>query len=401
MKRVLSLFSGCGGMDLGFEGGFSVFKKSINLSIHKNFIEKELNDKFYQLKPTGFETVFANDILNSAHSAWVNYFGKKHLNAEKIFIKDSIVHLLEQYKSGIFEFPESIDIVTGGFPCQDFSVSGKRNGFISHKNHLGSLMSVPNEINRGSLYLLMKDVISITRPKMFIAENVKGLTSLGDAKEIIQNDFRAIDMGYLLLDAKVLNAKYYGVSQNRERVIFIGLSRRYLKKHVIKDLEKYGHQSTFNPYPPATHGSKNCPFVVLRDILADLTEPEYSQDSSHMAYSKAKYYGKVQGGMEINLDSQGPTIRAEHHGNIEYRRLSLEHGGNNIIELESGLKERRLSVRECARIQSFPDDYEFVFKNDSFKLNASDGYRVVGNAVPPLMAFSIATHLSKIWQDLF
>ena len=71
-----------------------------------------------------------------------------------------------------------------------------------------------------------------------------------------------------------------------------------------------------------------------------------------------------QGQSEINLNSIGPTIRSEHHGNIEYRRLSEEHGGTHTEELKAGLKERRLTIRECARIQTFPDDYEFILASE-------------------------------------
>ena len=67
-----------------------------------------------------------------------------------------------------------------------------------------------------------------------------------------------------------------------------------------------------------------------------------------------------QGQQEVRLDGIGPTIRSEHHGNIEFRRLSKAHGGKHDEELKKRLKERRLSVRECARIQTFPDDYEFI-----------------------------------------
>lgn len=100
------------------------------------------------------------------------------------------------------------------------------------------------------------------------------------------------------------------------------------------------------------------------------------------------------------MNGQAPTIRAEHHGNIEFRRLSQENGGTNLAEFH--LPQRRLTVRECALIQSFPPDYEFVFnhgKNNS--LSASSAYKIIGNAVPPLLGFAIGKHLSEIWDELF
>ena len=99
----------------------------------------------------------------------------------------------------------------------------------------------------------------------------------------------------------------------------------------------------------------------------------------------------------------GPTIRSEHHGNIEYRRLSAEHGGNHVEELSKGLRERRLSVRECARIQTFPDDYQFILpKTDSnVSVSSSDAYKIIGNAVPCVLAYNIAKTIESKWSLYF
>ena len=388
-------------MDLGIEGGFSTHRTAINQKTHGAYIKGKASENFVTLKKTSFETVFSNDILKFAQSAWVNFFQHRNPKAKDIYHKESIVELVDKYRKGEFKFPNGIDLVTGGFPCQDFSVAGKRKGFNSHKDHNGRIYDEPTEATRGKLYLWMRDVIEITKPKMFIAENVKGLVSLGQVKEIIEYDFSNIDQGYFVLPAKVLNAKDYGVAQNRERVIFIGLSRRHTNISVLLDLEEKGEESKFYPYPPKTHGLKGCPYSTLSDVFEGLCEPDLSLDNAQQSYSKAKYYGKVQGGAEINLDGQGPTIRAEHHGNIEFRRLSQEHGGRYNSELKAGLQERRLSVRECARIQSFPDEYEFVFKNAEYKVNASEAYKIIGNAIPPLLGYAISTHLESIWEKLF
>lgn len=131
-----------------------------------------------------------------------------------------LVKLHKENKINIF--PQNIDVVTGGFPCQDFSISGKRKGFNSDKSHNGKVLKdEPSVESRGQLYMWMREVISIVQPKVFIAENVKGLTNLADAKEIIENDFSTIcDGGYLVIPARVLLAAEYGVPQSRERVIF-------------------------------------------------------------------------------------------------------------------------------------------------------------------------------------
>ena len=110
---------------------------------------------------------------------------------------------------------------------------------------------------------------------------------------------------------------------------------------------------------------------------------------SQKKYSKAKYMGKhCQGQIEVKMDGVAPTIRSEHHGNIEFRRLSKEHGGKHEEELLNHLQERRLTIRECARIQTFPDDYQFILK-------------IIGNAVPCIMAYNIAKNLEQKWNIYF
>lgn len=412
--NVLSLFSGCGGMDLGFEGGFSVLKSSVNEILNPNFIEKYLENGFVQLRKTRFKTVFANDILPDARNAWVNFFTKRGHNAEN-FSQESIVDLVKMFKNGTSVFPDDVDIVTGGFPCQDFSLAGKRKGFNSHKNHKGEIINGKNASveTRGQLYMWMKEVIEITQPKIFVAENVKGLVNLGDVKSIIQSDFSSANgNGYIVLDPQVLHSADYGVPQSRERVIFIGIKKSALTQIALDELQKDIISEKYYPYPKPTHaysnvGEKLKPFVKLNEIFKDLKEPENSSDLSQKAYSKAKFMGKhCQGQTEIKLSNISPTIRAEHHGNIEFRRLSKENGGLHDEELKKGLRERRLTVRECALIQTFPPDYEFVIENKngrkgSFLVSPSQAYKIIGNAVPPLLAYNLATRIEEVWDLYF
>lgn len=412
--NVLSLFSGCGGMDLGFEGGFSVLKSSINEVLSPNFIDKKFIDGFVQLKKTRFKTVFANDILNDARNAWVNHFLKKGRDAD-VFYTQSIVDLVKLHQGGIDVFPDNIDVVTGGFPCQDFSVAGKRNGFNSHKNHNGKLINEvnPTDETRGQLYMWMKQVIEITKPKIFIAENVKGLVNLENVKEIIQSDFSSAgENGYIVLNPRVLHSANYGVPQSRERVIFIGIKKAALSKSALEELKKEIISDNYNPYPKPTHsytakGENLKKFVELKEVFKLLKEPEYTSDLSQKFYSKAKYMGAhCQGQTEIKPSGIGPTIRAEHHGNIEFRRLSKENGGKIDCELSEGLIERRLTPRECALIQTFPPDYEFVIENKngrkgSFLVSPSQAYKIIGNAVPPLLAYNLAKRIEAIWDLYF
>ena len=212
--NVLSLFSGCGGMDIGFEGGFTCYKRSINSNIHPDWVDSVLNEYIVTVKKTGFHTVFANDIKPAAKAAWVSYFCKRIDNAKEIYHIGSIVDLVKRAKEGESIFPNNIDVVTGGFPCQDFSVSGKRMGFNSQKSHNGGNLThdEPSIENRGQLYMWMRDVVTLTKPSLFIAENVKGLADFENVKEIIEQDFaEAANGGYLVIPARVLRAADYGV----------------------------------------------------------------------------------------------------------------------------------------------------------------------------------------------
>ena len=166
---------------------------------------------------------------------------------------------------------------------------------------------------------------------------------------------------------------------------------------------------TYDPYPPRTHSfttddASLYPPVTCCEAFNGLLEPNETNDPSQKKYSKAKYMGKhCQGQTEIKLDSIGPTIRSEHHGNIEYRRLAAEHGGSHTEELMAGLHERRLTVRECARIQTFPDDYQFIIpkRGDVCGVSSSDAYKIIGNAVPCVLAYNIAKHISEKWSVYF
>ncbi|MBS5945055.1 MAG: DNA (cytosine-5-)-methyltransferase [Peptoniphilus harei] len=410
-KRVLSLFSGAGGMDIGLEGGFNCHVRSINTDVNPDWI-KENRGEWVTVSDTGFETVFANDIRPDAKAAWVSYFENRLPNANDIYRLESIVDLVKRHNAGEEIFPKEIDIVTGGFPCQDFSVAGKRQGFNSSKSHDGKTeldSDEPTIENRGQLYIWMREVISITKPKLFIAENVKGLISLDDVKEIMERDFAsAAGSGYLVVPAKVLQAANYGVPQSRERIIFFGFRKDALNKEALDSLKNINQNPQYDPYPIPTHNfnvnnEKLAEFVKSKEVLVDLAEPDDAEDLAQTKYSKAKYMPKGQGNIEINLESISPTIRSEHHGNIEFRRLSKENGGKNIDELEKGLKERRLTVRECARLQTFPDDYKFILdKTDTnVALSASNAYKIIGNAVPCILAYNIAQSIKNKWDLYF
>jgi DNA (cytosine-5)-methyltransferase 1 len=387
-------------------------RRSINTTIHPDWIECD-NGEWVTVKKTGFHTVFANDIRIDAKAAWTSYFSEIVNNSESIYHIDSIVDLVKRAKAGEKVFPDNVDVVTGGFPCQDFSVAGKRNGFNSHRSHNGKALEAdePSIESRGQLYMWMRDVITITKPLIFIAENVKGLISLNDVKNIIEKDFaKAADGGYLVIPAKVLHAADYGVPQSRERVIFYGFKKSALTLDATKALSCKIIPAEFDPYPQPTHAytttnNDNLSLPVsCMEAFSGLLEPNKTKDPSQKKYSKAKYMGRhCQGQTEINLNSIAPTIRSEHHGNIEYRRLSTEHGGKHRDELANGLTERRLSVRECARLQTFPDNYQFIIpkQENNIPVSASDAYKIIGNAVPCVLAYNIAMRIAENWDKYF
>lgn len=408
-RRVLSLFSGCGGLDIGFEGDFRCLRRSINETLHPDWLV-DRQGIWGKTAATGFETVFANDIRPDAYAAWTGYFRHKYPDAEERYRLASIVELVKRARLGEQIFPEHIQVVTGGFPCQDFSVSGKRLGLSSDKSHTGGRRQIdePTIESRGQLYMWMREVISLTRPAVFIAENVKGLVSLENVKAIIEHDFAdAADCGYTVLPARVLQAADFGVPQSRERLFFFGFKRSALKPQALAALGDIASHPEYSPYPPQTHAAEPegplYPWVTCREALAELAEPEAAADPAQASFSRAKYLTKGQGNTEIRLDSLAPTIRSEHHGNIEFRRLGAENGGTHTEELAQGLPQRRLTVRECARLQTFPDDYRFILPKspDRRGLSASDAYKIIGNAVPCVLAYNIAMHLAANWHKYF
>jgi len=391
-------------MDLGFEGDFSVVRASLSGPEAREFSGRS---RWVVLPRLKFENLFACDVYPKAQTAWSHFFAQRG-GVENVYHLESVVEISKRFSRSVPSQLQGLDVVTGGFPCNDFSVAGKRLGFNSNKSHRGNQSLVDETVdepaveNRGMLYFWMREFVRHTKPKVFYAENVKGLVSLGDAKEVIERDFASIRRSpYLVLPARVLKAVDYGVPQTRERVIFIGLRRDSVRRDVIDYFDKTGHlPDELDLYPSRTHGEAYGlrPFATCGDAFVGLGEPQDSPDLSHRSYSQAKYMGrKLQGQSEVSLDRPGPTIRAEHHGNIEYRRLSKSHGGQSE-ETKRGLPERRLSVRECARIQTFPDAYEFVRPGI---VSASDAYRLIGNAVPPLLAYRLATRLDDVWDGVF
>lgn len=310
---VVSLFSGCGGLDLGFVGGFS-------------FLDKKYSKR-------KFDIAWANDIDANACVSFHKYFKHEPVCGDitKIVSGKNTDELFS------IPLPKSADIVLGGFPCQDFSHAGKRRGFNSQ---------------RGVLYRSMVEVVKRLDPLVFLAENVRGLLTMnnGEAIKIIVKDFEKL--GYHVR-YKLLTAADYEVPQMRQRVIIVGT-----KKEVLPPYE--------HPKPVLSKDK----WLTLEQAIGDLEDLPEGGIPNHY-FSKAKV-NKGQGNSLVSRNKPGPTMRSEHHGNIEWHWNG----------------KRRLSAREAARIQSFPDDFIFY-------PSTSSAYKQVGNAVPPVLAWHVANSIEK------
>lgn len=316
--KVVSLFSGCGGLDLGLEGGFEFLGR--------------------KYKKNHFKVIWANDINKKATMTQaLNFPGTE-------VICEDITKIL----SNDLKIPKA-DIVVGGFPCQDFSLAGKRQGL---------------SVQRGQLYLSMAKVVEKVRPKIFLAENVKGLLSWegGLGIQTMISDFEKL--GYNV-EYKLHNTANFGVPQTRERVIIIGV-RKDIGNKVIWPKETHTEDAT---------NKKLRPWVTLRDTLSDIEDEKIQACLPNFGYSKAKLFPGTQGNTTTKAHRPGPTMRAEHHGNIEFHYKL----------------PRRLSAREAARIQSFPDNFVFVS-------SVTDTYRQVGNAVAPVFGWHLAQSLEKMLE---
>lgn len=324
--KVVSLFSGCGGLDLGIEGGF-----------------KYLNN-YYEKNP--FKIIWANDINERAtQTQKLNFSGINVVCGDITKILKNEDNKQLSVFDDEFKLPDSADVVIGGFPCQDFSLAGKRQGL---------------NVKRGKLYQSMAKVIELLKPKVFLAENVKGIISWknGLAINTIIEDFSKL--GYKV-KYKLFNTADYGVPQCRERIIIVGV-----RNDLNADIE----------WPKATHSAYDAslkPWLTIKDAIGDLEDENIHNSLPNNGYSKAKLFKGKQGNTITKADKPAPTMRAEHHGNIEFHYCL----------------PRRLSAREAARIQSFPDNFVFV-------KSTTDAYRQVGNAVAPVFAWYLAQMLKEI-----
>lgn len=314
--KVVSLFCGCGGLDLGFER-------------------------------TGHEIIWANDIDKNAIETYKNNF-----NIEKTRL---VLDAIENIPSN--NIPEC-DIVIGGFPCQGFSVANPYR---------------KEEDQRNQLYLELLRIIKDKKPKYFLAENVTGITNLGgyETKEdnknktgkifkMILNDFNIA--GYNVV-WKIVNSADFGVPQLRKRVIIIGIR---------KDI------NFIYKFPQPLY--KKDEYKTIKDAIFNLPRDYCAKIPNHQGSQHKVKINSYLGNRKLDWDKPSPTILGRGGGT-----------GGAVIHPHPDL-HRRLTVRECARIQSFEDDFIFYGSNGS-------AYIQIGNAVPPKLAYYLAINFPITVKD--
>lgn len=308
--RIVSLFSGAGGLDLG-------------------------------LLLAGHEIIWANDIFKDAAATYAKNFSS-HIDTRDIC------------KISAKDIPDC-DVVVGGFPCQGFSVA-----------NWGRTTDDP----RNTLYRQLLRVIRAKRPRYFIGENVKGLVSMekGDVLRRIIREFTSL--GYRV-SYQVINSADYGVPQLRKRVIIFG----------IRDDLPQVEADCFPP--PQTHADprhakslKLKPWRTVGEALKHFPEPDKGLEIPNHECSKYKlrFNGHL-GHRYVDPKKPAPTVtaRGDERGGV----VVLHHPGNH----------RRMTARELAAVQSFPD--EFVFEGTK-----TSAYRQIANAVPPLVGKAIGSMLT-------
>ena len=310
--KVVSLFSGAGGLDLG-------------------------------LIRAGNEVVWANDIDANAVETYRKNIGGHIVCAD---IKDVKMR----------DIPDSPDVVVGGFPCQGFSQANL-------------LRDVDDD--RNILYRFFRKVIAAKQPKFFIAENVKGILSLGGGSAIrkILADFKKA--GYVL-DVHLVNMADYGVPQHRQRVIIIGQR---------KDL---GREVRFR-FPLPTHAKNGegglAEWRTIRDELDRFPDPDKPNEiANHVCSAYKLAYRNFTGHRPTDPDKPCPTI------------LARGNGGGGVCAIPHYNGKRRLTIRESAAIQTFPDDFEFIGSMNSC-------YRQIGNAVPVRFGEFLGRELVRLEKE--
>lgn len=341
---AVSLFTGAGGMDVGFESA-------------------------------GVQVLIANELMKEASETYKeNHPNTKIINADI----NTVIDTFSQYNGA--------DLVFGGPPCQGFSVAGKMN---------------PND-QRSKLIFSYLDVVEKVRPKLFVMENVKALATLEKWADVRQKYLaRANEIGYECFPF-VLNATEYGVSQKRERVFFIGIPKEKFMENPFVEQEMLFHILNQKVQAPS-----------VKKLLKNLGKAGTSENpttctakitfATHPVMRKSPYAGMYFNGQgrPIDVDGYANTLPASMGGNktpfVDEEYLYGNASSDWVVTYHKGLMNgtitptfeeapsrlRRITIKEAARIQSFPDDYKFYGSKGMI-------YTQIGNAVPCKLAGAVA-----------
>lgn len=329
--KVISLFSGCGGLDLGF---------------HK----------------AGFEIVYANDVSASVKKTYEYNLGNIDINDICQVDKNTL---------------PNCDVILAGIPCQPFSNAGNR----------GSMND-----ERGDLFKEVVKIVNLKKPKIVLFENVRGFLSAKDDKGIlmperIKNELKSY--GYNL-SYKLLNAADYNVPQNRYRVVLVGTR---------EEIEPF-------QFPTPIQEKSHLNVGAILDTPFPSDEEEEVWQLSPQSYEIAKHIPEGGSWKDVSYELLPPRLKRIRDDMKKYKSPNFyrKFARNEIMGTitaaatpeNSGIlhpiEKRRYSVREIARFQSFPDEFKFVGTSTSQK------YKMIGNAVPVNLAFSVA---KKIYEDYF
>ena len=324
---IVSTFSGCGGLDLG-------------------------------LQEVGFDPIWAND------------FSEEAVETYKHNIGDHIVHgdITEIDPFTDDTIPDG-DLVTGGFPCQDFSMIWKRPGLDG---------------KRGTLYQNFRDFVAAKKPKAFIAENVKGLLTANQHKAIktIIEDLEAVEPGYIV-KPRLYNFAEYGVPQFRERVLIVGIRR----------------DTGFDfKHPAPTHGPRgDLPYKTAGEALVDVEKVPFNNNHMKIMPRTIEVLKRIPEGENFTAIPKDDPYYVKGMISHVYRRLHRDEPSKTLIAGGGGgtwgyhyEENRALTNRERARIQSFPDDFEFLGSNTEVR-------RQIGNAVPPVGMHAVGERLMNLY----
>lgn len=314
--KVASLFCGCGGTDVGLLGNFDFLGKHYSTN--------------------NMEIVYANDIDDNACKIFEENFGIKPDNRD-----------IREVAS--MDLPD-FDILTGGFPCQSFSIIAQNPKRLGVKD------------DRGKLFFEMCRILKDKQPKCFIAENVKGLLTANQrsAFPLILEEFKnsGYDVKYM-----ILNSANYGVPQKRERVIIVGF-RKDLNIDFVFPNQVITDEDLFEP---------------LKKVIENTVDEKY-YFSEKAVEGMMKKREKMNKGRAQDIEKPCNTVGAH------LAKVSLN---STDPVLFNGSRYRRFTPREVARIQSFPETFELIGTE-------SAQYRALGNAIPPVMIWYVANKVQSM-----